>query len=136
MAQIIQYITIYFTIFLSLFLGYNPDNVTATVNNTVTVETQILSVTVKNETRRIVIQSGVAITAIEQKIDNEWRNIGNVNAIPEIAHIFYPTVEQTHEVSLKDAFDIESLSVGEYRLVVPYDSEGARISYAYFTVCE
>lgn len=136
MLQIIQKITIYITILLSLFFGYNPENVKATVNSDVTTQSTEISVSIKNETKRPVTQNGAAITAIEKNNDGAWVEIGRVGEVSEPENVFYPTLEQNHTVSLKADFNIDSLTPGEYRLVIPYDLDGTHTAYAYFTVVE
>lgn len=136
MIRIIQNMILAVSLFLSLFLGLNADGLKATVNDTVTTETEVITVTVKNETRACTGHSGsILVTAIEQKIDGEWVEIGHVDSIPEDAMSLYPTFKTTETFNIK-RFGIEHLSVGEYRFVVPYSCDGRRTAYAYFSVAE
>ncbi len=136
MISIFQNVILAVSLFLSLFFGINADNLTATVDHPVTTETQTFTVTVKNETRGCTQHSGsVLVTAIEQKIDGEWTKIGYVKAIPEDAMAIYPTFKVSETFSIK-RMDIDSLTIGEYRFVIPYRCDGVRTAYAYFTVTE
>ncbi len=135
MIRVIQNMILAVSLFLSLFLGLNADGLKATVNDTVTTETEVITVTVKNEARGCTEHSGILVTALEQKLDGEWKTIGRVGAIPEEAISLYPTFETTETFNIK-RFGIDSLSVGEYRFVVPYRCDGYRTAYAYFTVTE
>lgn len=49
MLNVLRTIILYISLFLSLFLGYNADNLTATVNDTVTTETKEITVTIKTK---------------------------------------------------------------------------------------
>ena len=135
MIKVIQSMILAVSLFLSLFLGLNADGLKATVNDTVTTETEVITVTVKNETRGCTEHSGILVTELEQKLDGEWKTIGRVGAIPEVSMILYPTFKTTETFNIK-RFGIDSLSVGEYRFVVPYSLDTDRIAYAYFTVTE
>ena len=134
MLNVLRTIILYISLFLSLFLGYNADNLTATVNDTVTTETKEITVTIKNETRITTGMNGYyPVQSIEQNVNGEWKQTGCLSSVPEIAMVLYPLDKIEHTVQL-EALGISSLSAGEYRLVIPYSADGHRTAYAYFTV--
>lgn len=134
--SIIKNIIIYIALIMSFFIVGDAQNVVATVNGEPTSETQVISVTVKNETGEIVKHSSSEIEGLERKIDGEWIVVGYCGGL-EDAVIFYPKAEYTTSVNIKQ-FGVEKLEPGEYRLVVPYSVKTTEVvrtnAYAYFTV--
>lgn len=137
MTTFIKTIIAYMAVLLSFFIAGNPENIVATVNGTITTETQVISVTVKNETGKIVNHSSVYITRLEQKINDEWVTVGTIDEIPDDLIVFYPTLEYNTKVNIY-SFGIESLSAGEYRFVLTYNvkmpENTKATSYGYFSV--
>lgn len=136
MTKIILNAILAVSLFLSLFFGLNADNVTATVTDTVTTETQVINIDIKNGTRSTVsFCDDFMATSLEQNINGEWVEKGSLGPIPEVALVVYPTFTVTDTVNLL-SFGIDHLSVGEYRFVISYSCDGHRTAYAYFNVTE
>lgn len=140
MKTLFTKITVLFAIILSLFISGEPYNVVATVNGEVSSESQVISVTVKNDTGKIVNLSAPVVKSVEKEVNGTWETIGFVWIMEDGSRVCYPTQEITKEISLS-SYDISLLSEGEYRLSIPYSVKTNEetihtCAYAYFYVNE
>ncbi len=140
MKALFTKITVLFAIILSLFISGEPYNVAATVNGEVTSESQVISVTVKNDTGKTINLVAPVVKSVEKEVDGIWETVGFAWLMEDGSRVCYPTQEVTTKISLS-SYDISSLSAGEYRLSIPYSVKTKEetihtYAYAYFNVNE
>lgn len=106
-------------------LPYRADGVQLSLPEPVTTETAVLSISVQNNSRRV-LSFGVESYNMERQTENGWTPLEmREHWVIEIAVLLYPSQNTEISVDLMELYG-HLLDAGTYRLTFYYTAEGKR----------